>query len=187
MSRASQDRADIPIDYRNLDAAAPSSGGPSGVVGVVCEGSKARSGSPNATVASTVTPRSEGGDSRTRRTLWRDRKKRAAEQGVWRQNYSSVAEWSEECSKIMNDQAERGQVLRLSEEEARQKFPALTVASLGAIKKEKPGGEVTARILFDGTHGIDVNTRIRIRDQERAPIAADVKRVLREKANPHSH
>ena len=82
----------------------------------------------------------------------------------------------------MNDQAERGQVLRLSEEEARRRFPGLTVASLGAIKKEKPGGEVTARILFDGTHGIDVNTRIRIRDQERAPIAADVKRVLREKA-----
>ena len=61
--------------------------------------------------------------------------------------------------------------------------PGLTVASLGAQRKEKPGGEVTARILFDGTHGIDVNTRIRIRDQERAPIAADVKRHLREKAS----
>ena len=82
----------------------------------------------------------------------------------------------------MNDQAKREQVLRMSEEEARRRFPGLTVASLGAIKKGKPGGEVTARILFDGTHGIDVNARIRIRDQERAPIAADVKRVLREKA-----
>ena len=38
---------------------------------------------------------------------------RAAEQGVWRQNYSSVADWSAECVKIMNDQAERGQVLRM--------------------------------------------------------------------------
>ena len=35
---------------------------------------------------------------------------------------------------------------------------------------------MTARILFDGTHRIDVNARIRIRDSERAPIAADVKR-----------
>ena len=59
----------------------------------------------------------------------------------------------------------------------------MTVASLGAQKKEKPGGEVTARILFDGTHGIDVNTRIRKRDQERAPTAADVKRFLRVKSS----
>ena len=54
------------------------------------------------------------------------------------------------------------------------------MASLGAQRKEKLGGEVTARILFDRTHGIDVNTRIRIRDQERAPIAADVKIPERE-------
>ena len=67
----------------------------------------------------------------------------------------------------------------MNETEARRRFTRLTVASLGAQKKEKPGGEVTARILFDGTHGIDVNTRIRIRDQERAPIAADVKRFMR--------
>ena len=102
--------------------------------------------------------------------------------GVWRRNYSSIAEWSEECKKIMDDQAEREQVLKMSETDARRRFPGLTVASLGAQKKEKPGGAVTARILFGGTHGIDVNTRIRIRDQERAPIAADVKRFLREKS-----
>ena len=107
----------------------------------------------------------------------------AAEQGVWRNNYSTLAEWSEECKKIVEDQAERGQVLKMSEEEARRRFPVLTVASQGAQRNEKPGGEVTARILFDGTHGIDVNTRIRIRDQERAPNAGDVKRYLREKAS----
>ena len=38
------------------------------------------------------------------------------------------------------------------------------------------------RVLFDGTHGIDVNTSTRIRDQERAPIAADLKRAMREKS-----
>ena len=41
---------------------------------------------------------------------------------------------------------------------------------------------MTARILFEKTHGIDVNTRIKIRDQERAPITAYAKRSLREKA-----
>ena len=42
---------------------------------------------------------------------------------------------------------------------------------------------MSARVLFDGTHGINVNTRTRIRDQERAPIAADLKRAVREKAD----
>ena len=40
---------------------------------------------------------------------------------------------------------------------------------------------MSARVLFDGTHCIDVNTSTRIRDQERAPIAADLKRAMREK------
>ena len=69
----------------------------------------------------------------------------------------------------------------MSEVEARRRFPELVVASLGAMRKEKPGGVVTARILFDGTHGVSVNTRTRTRDQERGPIASDVKRLLREK------
>ena len=56
------------------------------------------------------------------------------------------------------------------------------IASLGAQRKEKPGGPVSARVLFDGTHGLCVNTRTRLRDQERAPIAADLKRSMRGKA-----
>ena len=43
-------------------------------------------------------------------------------------------------------------------------------------------GEIAARVLFDGTHGIDEDRRTRVRDQERGPIEADVKRVFREKA-----
>ena len=42
-------------------------------------------------------------------------------------------------------------MLRLSEEEARRQFPNLTVASLGAYRKEKLGGVIAARVLFDGT------------------------------------
>ena len=41
---------------------------------------------------------------------------------------------------------------------------------------------MSARVLFDGTHGLSVNTKTRLRDQERAPIAADLKRSMREKA-----
>ena len=38
------------------------------------------------------------------------------------------------------------------------------------------------RVLFDGTHGLCVNTRTRLRDQERSPIVADLKRSMREEA-----
>ena len=70
----------------------------------------------------------------------------------------------------------------MTESEARSRYPDLVVASLGAQRKQKPGGKVTARVLFDGTHGLCVNSKTRLRDQERAPIAADLKRSMREKS-----
>ena len=53
---------------------------------------------------------------------------------------------------------------------------------MGAQRKEKPGGVITARVSFDGTHNIAVNHRARVRDQERGPIAADLKRLMREES-----
>ena len=126
-----------------------------------------------------------------KKTTWRlpeqfnaldDQEERAATEGVWRSNYSSLAGLADMKQAVMDDHAERGQILRLTEEQAKARYPNLAVASLGASKKENSTGESTARVLFDGTHGIDVNRRIRVRDQERGPIAADVKRFLREKA-----
>ena len=49
-------------------------------------------------------------------------------------------------------------------------------------RKEKPGGVITARVLFDGSNGIYVTRRTRIRDEERSPIASDIKRLMREKS-----
>ena len=71
----------------------------------------------------------------------------------------------------------------MSDSRPRVRFLNLTVASLGANEKDKPSGIVTARVLFDGTNGIAVNRRTRIRDQERAPIAVDLKRSMRKKKN----
>ena len=84
--------------------------------------------------------------------------------------------------EVMYDQAARGQIIVMTEVEAKLRFPDLVIAWLGAQRKEKPGGKVSARVLFDGTHGLCVNTKTRLRDQERAPIAADLKRSMREKA-----
>ena len=86
-----------------------------------------------------------------------------------------------EVEEVLRDQAGRGQVLIMPEAEARDRFPNLVVASLGA-QKEKPGGVVSARVLFDGTNGNFVNTSTHLRDQERAPVAPDLKRLMREKA-----
>ena len=94
-----------------------------------------------------------------------------------------MADWTKEVLAVLDDQSTRGQVLKLTEEEeASARFPNLVVASLGATRKDKPDGTVSARVLFDGTNGVEVNKRTRVRDQERAPIAADLKRVMREKA-----
>ena len=42
---------------------------------------------------------------------------------------------------------------------------------------------MTARLLHDGANGLAVNTHTRIRDKERSPIASDLKRAMREKAD----
>ena len=48
----------------------------------------------------------------------------------------------------------------------RATFSNLTRASFVANRKDKPSGVMSARVLFDGTNGIPVKTRTRIRDQE---------------------
>ena len=54
---------------------------------------------------------------------------------------------------------------------------------MGAVAKTDSAGVVTGlRIVMDGTHGVEVNSRIRVRDQDQCPIAADVKRVQRAQA-----
>ena len=59
---------------------------------------------------------------------------------------------------VLEDQAGRGQVLKFTEAEARARFPDLVVASPGAQRKDKQSGVVSARVLFDGTHVLAVNT-----------------------------
>ena len=86
---------------------------------------------------------------------------------TWRRNYPAVATLSAEVTEVLEDHARRGQVLKLTEHEAKSRYPGLVVASLGANKTEKPGGVITARVLHDGTNGVSLNRRIRLRDQER--------------------
>ena len=87
----------------------------------------------------------------------------------------------------MEHHTRRGQVVAPIEEEARARFPNLTIAFLGANRKDKPCGVTSAKVLFDGTNAIDVNTRTLLRDHQRGPVAADLKRTVCEKAKRGIH
>ena len=63
---------------------------------------------------------------------------------VWRQNYSSIKEHASRVLAVLDGQSGRCQILKLPEAEARSQFPHLVVASLGAMREEKPG-ESSAR------------------------------------------
>ena len=73
-------------------------------------------------------------------------------------------------------------MLKLTEHEARSQYPDLVMTALGANRKDNPDRVVSARVPFDWSDGSAVNRRTRIGDQERAVLAADLKRVMHEKA-----
>ncbi len=122
-----------------------------------------------------------------KKTKWNlPQQERAADQlgttvaSVWRDNYETVKAHAELIHDQLEEHHRRGLALKLSPAEARSRFPNLTVMSLGAVAKvQEPSQPSDLRLLMDGTHGVAVNTRIKQRDQDRCPTAADVKRVQR--------
>lgn len=84
----------------------------------------------------------------------------------------------------LRDQEERGQVISYDEADARRLLGAsLKVAALGAVPKgASSDGAVEVRVVHDGTHGVEVNHRIRVLDTVLCPMAADVQMMLREQA-----
>ena len=101
---------------------------------------------------------------------------------VWRSNIPTVDELADKVEEVLEHQVKRGQVVKLSEEDAERQCPGFSITSLGANRKEKSDGTITAWVLHDGSNGIAVNRRTRVRDQERCPMASDLKRAMREKA-----
>ena len=66
----------------------------------------------------------------------------------WRQNYASLVCFADKVEAVLEDQAGRGQVIKITEAEARAHFPDLVGASLAAQPKDKPNMVVSARVLF---------------------------------------
>ena len=123
-----------------------------------------------------------------RKTRWRLPEQASADcdrptegASVWRDNYRSAKLCAEAVAKQLDEHHQRGLSLRLEPAEARRRFPDLRVSSLGAVAKMgEAGSEPSIRLVLDGSHGVDINTSIRVRDQDRCPTAADVKRQQRE-------
>ena len=67
---------------------------------------------------------------------------------MWKSNNSSVTELSDKVDAVLDDQAESGQILNMTETVAGKRFPDLVVASLGIFfRKDKPGGVDTAGVF----------------------------------------
>ena len=81
-------------------------------------------------------------------------------------NYPSAEESKEIILRQFKEEEKLGWMYPLSEAEARRRFGSrLRVASLAAIPKD----EHTVRVLFDGTHSVQVNNEISISDQSEFP------------------
>ena len=105
----------------------------------------------------------------------------AEPEGTWRRKYSTLETFEDEVSEVIHDQASRSQLLVLTEAEAKSRFPDLVIASLrGRSERRRLVGRLQHACCSTGH--MCINTKTRIRDQERAPIAADSKRTMREKA-----
>ncbi len=103
--------------------------------------------------------------------------------GAWRENYEAAILHESAILLQLEDAVARNMAIRLTVEEAAFHFPSLTVNSLNAVAKLDEAGAVSnVRLVLDGTHGVVVNRAIRQRDQDRCPIAPDVRRVQREQA-----
>ena len=85
------------------------------------------------------------------------------------------------CDTVEVDSVTKEQAIAMTEMEARRRYgDELVVAALGVQIKDDEGPELKVRLLFDGTTGIPVKGRIRVRDQDRTTAELDIKPIIRE-------
>ena len=90
-------------------------------------------------------------------------------------NYPSAEEAASFIQAQFEEEEKLGWMYPLSEAEAKKRFgDRLRVASLAAIPKD----ESTVRVLFDGTHSVQVNNEISIKDRLEFPSPAELAHVM---------
>ena len=90
-----------------------------------------------------------------RKAKWRKYAEEDTDDQV-RENYISAKQQASVVQEQFVEESRLGAMVEMRWEEARERFPDLVVASLGAIEKK----DGSYRVIHDGTHGIKVNSRI---------------------------
>ena len=129
----SSDRTDVPIDCRLLGGLLKAAADPEVSIASFAHGVRVGPGSRMPRCPQLYTKKKKWQIPEQREQV--DVDELLATQGVWNKNYSTLSSL----------RAGRGQVLIMPEAEARDRFPNLV-----AQKRKKPGGVVSARVLFDG-------------------------------------
>ena len=145
--RVEGDRADMPVDPRLLGGLLKAAADPEVSIATFSQGVRVGPGSRMPGCPKLYTKKKKCWIPEQREQV--DVDEVLATQGVWNKNYSTLSSFRAEVEEVLRDQAGRGQVLILPEVGARNRFPNLVVASLGAQRKDKSGGIVSARVLFD--------------------------------------
>ena len=91
-----------------------------------------------------------------------------------RDNYVLAKDLAPEVQVQFEKEAALGAMRELDLETAEQMLGPLSVASLGALAKK----DGSYRVIHDATHGLAVNSKIRVLDQIRSPTATDVRRAI---------
>ena len=96
------------------------------------------------------------------------------EEAEMRDNYVSAKDHAPEVQVQFEKEAALGAMRELDLETAEQMLGPLSVASLGALAKK----DGSYRVIHDATHGLAVNSKIRVLEQIRSPTATDVRRAI---------
>ena len=100
-------------------------------------------------------------------------------QDVEAANYASAEENAADIERQVKEELEKGTIVVMSPEEAKKEFQGrLAIAALGAVPKEL--GTTKVRLIHDGSYSVDVNRRIRVRDQMRFPLIDDASAIMME-------
>ena len=93
------------------------------------------------------------------------------------ENYGTVAEHRDKVQALFEEEQAAGWMEEMTDAEAQRRFgDKLYIASLAVIEEKDK-----VRVVHDGTNGVQVNNRIRVRDQVRSPGAGELRALLRER------
>ena len=132
LTRCSDDRNDVPIDFRFLDLLLRGAGDPEVGLGGFAQGVRVGPETRMPCLPALY----------KQKRFWRLASQadplnylveETGEEPTWRRAYASVAELSDKVVAVLEDQTGRSQLVQLTEAGARRQYPNLVVASLEAI------------------------------------------------------